>query len=123
MKRIVLFVFCLLFLSTQCLAVNFQWDENSEYVSGYRLFYRQSGQSYNYQDPLYEGVKNSYSIGDDFFDEGVKYFFVVRAYLDTNESSDSNEVSYFVPLGDEPVIDEPVRHSSKNGGCFIKTLK
>jgi len=123
MKRIVLFVFCLLFLSTQCLALNFTWDRNDEYVSGYRLYYRQSGQSYNYYDPLYEGVENFYSIGDDFFDEGTTYFFVVRAYLNDAESSNSNEVYFTFPFIDDTIINDPINDRHSNGGCFIRTLK
>ncbi|MBW2740052.1 MAG: hypothetical protein JRE64_14680, partial [Deltaproteobacteria bacterium] len=74
------------------------WDPNSEEnLAGYRIFYREDGQSYDYKDPAWEGTETM-CITDDlkdfvtYFDEYATYYFVVRAF-DTEglESGDSNE--------------------------------
>ena len=72
--------------------VTLQWVPNSEPdLAGYRIFSREDGQSYDYDNPSWEGVETSCTIYN--LDETKSYFFVARAF-DTErfESSDSNEL-------------------------------
>ena len=74
--------------------VTLTWDANSEGdLAGYRVFYREEGQSYDYNEPGWEGSDTTCAISD--LDENTTYYFVARAF-DTsgNESGNSNEVSY-----------------------------
>ena len=101
LKNNYLFLFAFLTLSFLFLDIpdvsattqaSFMWDPNPEPdVAGYRIFYREQGQSYNYTNPSWEGTETYSTIYD--FDESKTYFFVVRAF-DTEgyESDDSNEV-------------------------------
>ncbi len=78
--------------------VTLAWDANSEEdLAGYRVFCREDGQSYNYNDPDWEGTDTSCTIDETIYelDDSITYYFVVRAF-DTsgNESGDSNEVCY-----------------------------
>ncbi|NVM23550.1 MAG: fibronectin type III domain-containing protein [Desulfobacterales bacterium] len=74
------------------------WDPNSEPdLAGYRIFCRQEGESYNYGAPAWEGTEPSCAVYD--LDYETTYYFVAKAY-DTsgNESGDSNEVRYELPV-------------------------
>jgi len=74
--------------------VTLEWSPNSEPdLSGYRVFCREEGQSYNYANPSWEGAETTCTIYD--LDETKTYYFVVRAF-DTEgfESGDSNEVCF-----------------------------
>lgn len=70
------------------------WDANTEEdLAGYRIFYRQSNENYNYSTPNWEGtavtcvIQNLTGVRD--------YLFVARAFdEDGNESDNSNEVRY-----------------------------
>lgn len=74
-----------------CANATLQWDPNSPAPEGYRVFARQSGQSYNYNTPVWDGVVSTCTITG--LSDGTTYYFVVRAYDGENESGDSNEVS------------------------------
>ena len=79
--------------------VTLQWDPNSEPdLSGYRVFCRTTGQSFDYSQPTWEGATAYCSIGD--LSETADYFFVVRAF-DTEglESDDSVEVHLPAAVG------------------------
>ncbi len=86
-----------LFLFSQTvysLDVTLAWDANNEEdLAGYRVFYRQEGQSYNYSQPAWEGTETTCTMYN--LDDNTTYCFVARAF-DTsgNESGDSNEVCY-----------------------------
>ena len=77
--------------------VTLAWDASSG-ADGYRLFYRQNGQSYDYSSPAWEG-SDSICIID--LDSEATYYLVVRAYNAYGESGDSREVS--ITIG-SPVI-------------------
>jgi PKD repeat protein len=69
-----------------------EWAPNSEpNLAGYRVFYHEQNQSYDYTNAAWEGINNYTTIYD--LDETKTYCFVVRAF-DTEgfESGDSNEV-------------------------------
>jgi hypothetical protein len=104
-----LFTFVLvLFLLPQnvySLNVTLAWDPNSEEdLAGYRIFYREKGQSYNYEELAWEGSETTCTI--DNLDDNTTYYFVARAF-DTwgSESGDSNEVYYAPPQNTPPVAD------------------
>ena len=72
--------------------VTLQWAPNNEPTfAGYRIFYREVGQHYNYLDPYWETIDPICTIYD--LDETKTYYFMVRAF-DTNglESANSKEV-------------------------------
>ena len=72
--------------------VTLEWVPNSEpNLAGYRVFYREKGQSYDYSNPSLEIAEASCNINN--LDENKTYYFVVRAF-DTRgfETGDSNEV-------------------------------
>ena len=92
-----LFTFVLvLFLLPQnvySLDVTLAWDPNSENdLAGYRIFYREKGQSYNYEEPAWEGSEATCTIYN--LDDNTTYYFVARAFNTWAESSDSNEACY-----------------------------
>ena len=100
-NRSFLFCFILLFLNiflftvpsaSAATQILLEWAPNSEPdLAGYRVFYRNQGQSYDYTNASWEGINNYATIYD--LDETKTYCFVVRAF-DTEgfESGDSNEV-------------------------------
>jgi len=91
------------FASTQ---VMLEWTSNSEPdLTGYKVFCREEGQSYDYANPSWEGTDNYCTIYD--LDETKTYCFVARAY-DTEgfESADSDEVCHMptvMPDNQSPV--------------------
>ena len=94
--RLFILIFIFQFAFTfDCLAVtqvSLAWDPNTETdVAGYRIFVREQSQSYDYENPSWEGTDTSSTIYN--LDETKTYCFVARAF-DTlgNESADSAEV-------------------------------
>ena len=79
--------------------VTLQWNASSG-AEGYRLFYREDGQKYNYASPDWEGAGTTGTIYG--LDDSTTYHFVVRAYNDYGESGDSKEETY--TPGSDPVI-------------------
>ena len=99
--------------------ISLQWTHNSEQdVAGYKVFYREQSQSYDYNDPYWETVEPKCTIYD--LDITKTYYFVVRAFDDDGfTSSNSNEVKL--------IEGTPVNSVSNDvgggggGGCFIAT--
>ena len=90
-----LFVLFTLLLSpniAHCLDLSFAWDANTEPdLAGYRVFYRQQGQNYDYNNPAWEGTETSCTISG--LDDNTSYYFVSRAYdIYDNESVNSDEL-------------------------------
>ena len=85
--------------------VTLAWDASTEEnVAGYKIFYRKIGQSYDYNNPGWQGADTTCTIYD--LDDNAAYFFVARAFdTSANESGDSNEV-YYRPSGDLAPIAE-----------------
>jgi hypothetical protein len=81
------------FLGSPVYAVNvtLQWIPNSESnLAGYRVFFREEGQSYDFTHPFLEVAEATGRINN--LDESKTYCFVVRAFnTEGFESSDSNE--------------------------------
>jgi len=99
-KAVYSFFFFLMVLSLFCLAdrahcfvISLAWDANSESdLVGYRVFCRQDGQYYNYQQPAWEGTETHctvYGLADN-----TPCYFVARAFdAYGNESGDSVELN------------------------------
>ncbi len=83
--------------------VTLAWDANSEDdLAGYRIFYREDGQSYDYNNPAWEGTDRTCTIYN--LDDYTTYYFVARAFDQAgNESGDSDEVSH-EPSNRPPVL-------------------
>ncbi len=80
----------------QAAQVTLAWDANSTPPDGYRLFQRAAGGVYNYSSPTWSGSGTSATLSN--LADGATYYFVVRAFASSNESGDSNEVSYLTPI-------------------------
>jgi PKD repeat protein len=88
----------ILFCASVALAVidvTLAWDSSSG-SDGYRLFYREDGQNYDYTSPDWEGTGTTCTISG--LDESTTYHFVVRAFNDYGESGNSNE-EHLYPAG------------------------
>ena len=97
MNKLFLTIILLCFLATTVQAaeeVILAWDANSETdLSGYRIFYRQEGQSYDYDNPIWQGIATTCTVTVP--EDG---YFVARAFdLSGNESVDSNQVDTIDP--------------------------
>lgn len=126
-----LFILLLFNLATPSFAIDvtLKWTENNEPdLAGYRIFFREEGQSYNYASPYWETTEPICTIYD--LDEATTYFFVVRAFdFDGFESNNSNEVrleSGTIPAHQSQIEDnnENVLYGSGGrviNGCFIAT--
>jgi hypothetical protein len=74
--------------------ITLSWNANGEAdLDGYRIFYREDGGSYDYNNPDWEGIDTTCTISN--LDDNTEYHFVARAF-DTsgNESADSDEITY-----------------------------
>jgi PKD repeat protein len=93
-KYLLFSFFLFLFMVTPGYArdVTLQWSPNSEPdLAGYRIFYREAGQSYDYLNPSWECINTSCTIYD--LEEDKTYYFVVRSFNTKGlESDDSNQV-------------------------------
>jgi hypothetical protein len=72
--------------------VTLAWDANNPTPDGYRLFQRASGDSYNYHNFSDVGASTRHTVSG--LSDGTTYHFVVRAYVGSEESGDSNEATY-----------------------------
>lgn len=79
----------------QTTEVTMAWDPNDPAPAGYRIFQRSEGHTYDYSQPVWIGAGTSCTVYNLDFD--TTYYFVVRAFSGIDESSDSNEASFFSP--------------------------
>jgi hypothetical protein len=79
----------------QTTEVTLAWDPNTTTPDGYRIFQRTEGQAYDYKQPVWEGNSTSCTVYNLEYD--TTYYFVARAYLGTDESTDSGEISFSEP--------------------------
>ncbi|MDL1964173.1 MAG: fibronectin type III domain-containing protein [Deltaproteobacteria bacterium] len=125
----------ILLLSTQnvySLDVTLSWNPNSEKdLAGYRIFYREDDQSYDYEEPAWQGSETTCTIYN--LDDKTTYYFVARAFdswgsesgnsketiyaalSDTVEIGDSNEASYAALLGSS-------ESGNSNEACYAALL-
>jgi len=104
------------------LDVTLAWDPNSEEnLAGYRIFYREEGQSYNYDSPTWEGSETTCTIYN--LDDNTTYYFIARAFdTEWSESGDSNETCYAALSGTVEIGEVCVDHNWKRvefNGTFI----
>lgn len=103
-KQWAIFTTLLLFLLptlSMAAQLTLAWNPNSPTPDGYLLFYRIEGESYNYTSPAWptdgsDHTETTCTISG--LTEGETYYFVVRAYTGNDVSSDSNEISYTIPI-------------------------
>ena len=79
----------------QTTQVTLAWDPNDPVPEGYRIFQRTEGQIYDYTQPVWQGTNTSCTVYNLEYD--TMYYFVTRAYLGTDESANSNEISFLTP--------------------------
>jgi chitinase len=87
-------------LAVSAAQVTLQWDGGTPNPDGYNLYQRISGGAYDYSNPV-NGTAiagTTYTVSG--LTEGTTYYFVVRAFVGSDESGDSNEVSCAVPVAD-----------------------
>ena len=120
-ERVYLLIFILWLIPVIAVAgmhLEFEWNPNpGKDTVGYRLYVRQPGDDFNYDEPAWEGKENYCSVYID--DDEDIYLFTVRAFDEEGfESGDSNEV----------VFPDDLRYlagnssASSSGGCFIDIL-
>jgi hypothetical protein len=75
-------IFCLVPQNVYAVDVTLAWNSNSEEdLAGYRILYRQEGQSYNYQEPAWQGphticrIVHSFEAKEKTITESKKEFF------------------------------------------------
>ncbi len=103
--------------------VTLQWDANDPTPEGYRVFGREEGQPYDYNDFWWQGDFSFQQCTIEGLDENKTYFFVVRAYEGDDLSGDSNEVRF-------NYSDNSLHYTGSSGtesdgagaGCFIQSL-
>jgi hypothetical protein len=98
--------------------VTFQWDSNNPVPEGYRLYGREEGQYFDYDNAWWQGNSTFTQCTIDGLSENEVYFFIVRAFTGGITSADSNEVSY--TCGDSDHLNAAGGGSSS--GCFIQTI-
>lgn len=125
--QLISLVFLVYFLNpsiTLAADVTLTWDPSSGVVDGYRVFERQDGENYDYENPSWEGSGTTSTVYN--LDEGVTHYFVVRAFNEFGESADSNEVGITFPayIADQTSIVDSGEGSGGGSGlsCFISTL-
>lgn len=84
--------------------VNLAWDENTETVSGYRVYATPYDQPFDYSTSIYEGSATTCSV---VVQDNTELKFVARAYLIGEsgaiyESEDSNQVQHAVVVWVNP---------------------
>jgi hypothetical protein len=106
--------------------ITLQWPANTPSPEGYRIYGRENGNAYNFDEPWWEGDYTFTQCTIDQLDENITYYFVIRAFdMDNNESENSNEVVYrhnpdYAALNtNNPPSASPT--SSGSAGCFINT--
>ena len=92
--------------SAQAAQVTLAWDANDPTPDGYRLYQRTESGTYNYDTPTWSGSGTT-CILDNLADE-TTYYYVVRAYSGSDESGDSNEVSF---RSDSSHVEIPIQQS------------
>lgn len=101
MKHIFLVIAILMFMAMVGGAgadeVKFAWDPNEVAPEGYRLFQAVGAGPYDFAVPVWEGTDTTATI-DVVAPKGemTTYRYVVRAFVEDEESDNSNEITYTV---------------------------
>jgi hypothetical protein len=99
-----------------CYSPSFAWDKNTEPdLAGYRVFYKEKGQNYDFNNPAWEGTATTCTLSG--LNDNTTYYFVARAYdIYGNESENSVELS-----GPNGGVTINSGDGGGGGGCFIAT--
>jgi hypothetical protein len=105
LKIFPLLISCILIIGSISLAhaaqmtLNLAWDANIESPApdGYRLFSRQEGENYDYNNPVWEGPETTHTID---VSVDTNSYFVVRAFSTSGESGNTNEIVYQPGISD-----------------------
>jgi hypothetical protein len=89
--------------------VTLAWDPVQPAPEGYRLYSRTESGAYNYAAPAWSGTTSTCTINN--LADNTAYRFVVRAYVGSNQSGNSNEVQYTPP---SPVNQPPVANAGSD---------
>ena len=107
--------------SLYAMDISLQWAPNDDpNVVGYKVYYREASQSYNYSVPYWDCTEPECTIYD--LDETKTYYFVVRAYDNKDHiSTNSNEVMLRegTPINSDG--SDAGSGGGGGGGCFIAT--
>lgn len=87
--------------------ITLRWDPNNPAPEGYRLFQRESGESYNYHNYTDVGLSTNHTVSG--LSDNTTYHFVVRAYVGSDESGDSNEATFICGSGSDSASNPPLR--------------
>ena len=99
--------------------ITLAWDENiGENPAGYRVFHREDGESYDYEQPAWEGEDTTCTIYG--LTNNTVHYFVARAFDGSDyETEDSNE-TFYTPNA-PPVLD-PIGNKSVNEGELLEFM-
>jgi Fibronectin type III domain len=104
--------------SLYAMDITLKWAPNNDSkVTGYKVYYRIDGQSYNYNAPYWECTDTECTVYD--LDKTKNYYFVVRAFdNEGNTSGNSNEVALKAGTAANNAGNGT---GGGGGGCFIAT--
>jgi hypothetical protein len=104
--------------SLYAMDITLKWVPNNDSnLAGYKVFYREEDQSYNYNTPYWECTEPECTIYD--LDVTKTYYFVVRAFDSNGNTSDSsNEVELHEGVA---INSTGSSGGGGGGGCFIAT--
>jgi chitinase len=74
--------------------VTLQWDPNDPAPDSYNVYQRIDGDSYDYDSPLNDSPLSDTTYTVNSLADGMTYHFVVRAFVGSDQSGDSNEVDF-----------------------------
>jgi hypothetical protein len=114
------FLFFFILNSFAATQVSLMWDPNSESdLAGYRVFCREQGQNYNYDNSSWKGTDTACTIFN--LDETKTYCFVVRAFdAEGFESGNSNEVCHeLLVIPNQPPIADAGPDQTVNEGQAV----
>ena len=102
--------------SAAAVDISLAWNPSSN-TTGYKLFYREDGQSYDYNSPAWQGVATTGTIYG--VDDTKTYHFVVRAYNSYGDSGDSNEETWGPAGANNPPVLNTIGSKSVNEGVLL----
>lgn len=87
-------------LSAAQVTLQWDWDSNTPYPEGFRLYQSLDPESFDSSIPAWEGSDTTCTVGG--LTAGTTYYFVVRAFQSGQESADSNTVDYTPAATQDP---------------------
>jgi fibronectin type 3 domain-containing protein len=125
LRKITIMGFCILFLTmliVPCTTYAYEtlsWGESEDGVTGYRIYYGTTQGTYPQSKDV--GKVLQYSLSNLPLTEGTEYYFIVRAYNDSGESENSNEVSLTIPDSTPPIAPLNVSYNDQSANLEWQT--